>query len=80
MKTVARRCRLDRIVNLALSAEAYLRSAHCSDWEIYGPDSPHSVNLTEAPRQVYKRRLGPTEVSYYLGSRGEGVDSGVNDM
>ncbi|ORY69307.1 hypothetical protein BCR35DRAFT_269770, partial [Leucosporidium creatinivorum] len=28
----------------------------------------------------FKRRLGPTEVSYYLGSRGEGVESGVNDM
>ncbi|GAA5981548.1 hypothetical protein JCM10908_004148 [Rhodotorula pacifica] len=26
------------------------------------------------------RRLGPTEASYYLGSRGEGIEGGVNDM
>lgn len=51
-----------------------------SDWEVYGPDSPHSLDLTSAPHQRYKRRMGPTEVSYYLGSRGEGVESGVNDM
>ncbi|SCV68850.1 BQ2448_971 [Microbotryum intermedium] len=52
----------------------------CFDWEVYGPDSPQSLNLTHASKQCFKRRLGPTEVSYYLGSRGEGVESGVNDM
>ncbi|KAL8279399.1 hypothetical protein RQP46_008211 [Phenoliferia psychrophenolica] len=52
------------------------------EWEVHGPGSPGSpVSLTAASsRQTYKRRLGPTEVSYYLGSRGEGVESGVNDM
>lgn len=47
---------------------------------MYGPGSPYSFDLTAAPHQLYKRRLGPTEISYYLGSRGEGVESGVNDM
>lgn len=31
-------------------------------------------------RQVWRRRLGPTEASYYLGSRGAGDSAGVNDM
>lgn len=52
----------------------------CSDWELHGPASPHSIDLEQAAHQTFKRRLGPTEVSYYLGSRGEGVESGVNDM
>lgn len=56
------------------------------------PQSPtpaqQSFTLPPAPPLVtdplvYKRRLGPNEVSYYLGSRGEGPQdplSGVNDM
>ncbi|GAA6061049.1 hypothetical protein JCM10212_004623 [Sporobolomyces blumeae] len=29
---------------------------------------------------TWERRLGPTEASYYLGSRGKGPEGGVNDM
>lgn len=46
-----------------------------SDWDIYA--SPNAFTT----QQRFKRRLGPTEVSYYLGSRGDGGhESGVNDM
>ncbi|KAK4057560.1 hypothetical protein OIO90_001205 [Microbotryomycetes sp. JL221] len=31
-------------------------------------------------RTRFVRQLGPTELSYYLGTRGEGEESGVNDM
>lgn len=53
-----------------------------SDWDVYSADPKYSseLSLTRAGRQCFKRRMGPTEVSYYLGSRGEGVESGVNDM
>ncbi|GAA5993870.1 hypothetical protein JCM5350_006826 [Sporobolomyces pararoseus] len=47
--------------------------ARSFEWEI-APDS------SDPSRQVLKRRLGPTEVSYYLGSRGQGSKGGVNDM
>ncbi|GAA5950964.1 hypothetical protein JCM3765_004642 [Sporobolomyces pararoseus] len=43
------------------------------EWQL-APDS------SDPSRQVLKRRLGPTEVSYYLGSRGQGLKGGVNDM
>ncbi|BGP28788.1 hypothetical protein JCM10296v2_000524 [Rhodotorula toruloides] len=50
--------------------------ARSFEWETY-----QQVGTSDAqPRQRYKRRLGPTEVSYYLGSRGEGIEGGVNDM
>ncbi|GAA5834846.1 hypothetical protein JCM11251_002041 [Rhodosporidiobolus azoricus] len=45
------------------------------EWEVYADSS----DSTATPK-LFKRRLGPTEVSYYLGSRGEGVEGGVNDM
>lgn len=47
---------------------------------------PHSISDWQRDSQpfrtdTYKRRMGPTEVSYYLGSRGDGGPlSGVNDM
>jgi len=50
-----------------------------SEWEAHAI-SPVPGQVSSQTEQVYKRRLGPTEVSYYLGSRGEGVESGVNDM
>lgn len=80
------------VAAVSLALDTTLRSNHAltppfnvflhSEWEIHGPASPSSpISLTSASsRQTYKRRLGPTEVSYYLGSRGEGVESGVNDM
>ncbi|GAA5875905.1 hypothetical protein JCM16303_004038 [Sporobolomyces ruberrimus] len=34
----------------------------------------------DSTRDVLKRRMGPTEASYYLGSRGQGLEGGVNDM
>ncbi|BGO96573.1 2-methylcitrate dehydratase [Rhodotorula toruloides ATCC 204091] len=50
--------------------------ARSFEWETY-----HQVGTTDAQLRLrYKRRLGPTEVSYYLGSRGEGIEGGVNDM
>lgn len=30
--------------------------------------------------RVWERKMGGTEVSYYLGSRGKGIEGGVNDM
>ncbi|KWU46754.1 hypothetical protein RHOSPDRAFT_14898 [Rhodotorula sp. JG-1b] len=36
--------------------------------------------LCPAIESAESRRLGPTEASYYLGSRGEGIEGGVNDM
>lgn len=70
------------------------REPRSFEWEIWTeedsePQSPtpshFPQNMMLLPRepQVYKRRLGPNEVSYYLGSRGEGPDdplAGVNDM
>lgn len=60
------------------------------EWEAWARDeSAASGTSTLAPPQpaqpveVFKRRLSPNEVSYYLGSRGEGPRdplSGVNDM
>ncbi|GAA5894333.1 hypothetical protein JCM5296_005141 [Sporobolomyces johnsonii] len=38
------------------------------------------VDTCQTSGQRLRRRLGPTEVSYYLGSRGDGVEGGVNDM
>ncbi|BGO92798.1 hypothetical protein NBRC10512_007917 [Rhodotorula toruloides] len=50
--------------------------ARSFEWEIY-----QQIGVKDSqPRLRYKRRLGPTEVSYYLGSRGEGIEGGVNDM
>ncbi|GAA5918840.1 hypothetical protein JCM1841_002765 [Sporobolomyces salmonicolor] len=45
--------------------------ARSFDWE---------VDTRQETGQSLRRRLGPTEVSYYLGSRGDGVEGGVNDM
>ncbi|GAA5897369.1 hypothetical protein JCM6882_001869 [Rhodosporidiobolus microsporus] len=45
------------------------------EWEAFTDSSD-----TTATPHLFKRRLGPTEVSYYLGSRGEGIEGGVNDM
>ena len=50
-----------------------------SEWEAHAA-SPDLGADTPKHEVAYKRGLGPTEVSYYLGSRGEGVESGVNDM
>ncbi|GAA5843624.1 hypothetical protein JCM5353_007284 [Sporobolomyces roseus] len=47
-------------------------AARSFDWRV----EMDSINS----RKVLKRRLGPTEVSYYLGSRGQGSLGGVNDM
>ncbi|GAA6031973.1 hypothetical protein JCM8097_003368 [Rhodosporidiobolus ruineniae] len=44
-------------------------------WEAYS-----DVFSSESAPRVYKRRFGPTETSYYVGSRGQGIESGVNDM
>ncbi|BGP21602.1 2-methylcitrate dehydratase [Rhodotorula toruloides] len=51
-------------------------AARTFEWETYQQASPSDAQ----PRMRYKRRLGPTEVAYYLGSRGEGIEGGVNDM
>ncbi|GAA5955143.1 hypothetical protein JCM8115_001862 [Rhodotorula mucilaginosa] len=37
-------------------------------------------SLCSAIESAKSRKLGPTEASYYLGSRGEGIEGGVNDM
>ncbi|GAA6048462.1 hypothetical protein JCM3770_003769 [Rhodotorula araucariae] len=49
-------------------------------WETYIQPPRDGEGRRTAPRIRYKRRLGPTEASYHLGSRGEGVEGGVNDM
>ncbi|BGP12548.1 hypothetical protein JCM10213v2_000465 [Rhodosporidiobolus nylandii] len=49
--------------------------ARSFEWEAYEDASSDSSLPC-----LYKRRLGPTEMSYYLGSRGEGIEGGVNDM
>lgn len=62
-----------------LTTSLYVLAHSRSEWEAHAT-SPELGAATPVKDQVYKRRLGPTEVSYYLGSRGEGVESGVNDM
>lgn len=49
-----------------------------SEWGLHAPSSPATpFSLTRASsRQAFKRLLGPTEMSYWLAARGEGV----NDM
>ncbi|BGP36534.1 hypothetical protein JCM10449v2_000435 [Rhodotorula kratochvilovae] len=56
-------------------------SARSFEWEAYvQPADEAAASGTSTPRVRYKRRLGPTEASYYLGSRGVGLEGGVNDM
>ncbi|GAA6006593.1 hypothetical protein JCM10207_004987 [Rhodosporidiobolus poonsookiae] len=59
----------------AFKSETGERESRSFEWQGYADAS----SLTGTPT-VYKRHLGPTEVSYYLGSRGEGIEGGVNDM
>ncbi|GAA5849079.1 hypothetical protein JCM3766R1_002291 [Sporobolomyces carnicolor] len=48
------------------------RTARSCDWQL--------ASAAYSSQKLLKRRLGPTESSYYLGSRGEGKVGGVNDM
>ncbi|KAI5478834.1 hypothetical protein MNV49_004566 [Pseudohyphozyma bogoriensis] len=58
-----------------------ITGARSFEWNLHGSASPATpLSLTKSSHQTWKRKLGPTELSYYLGSRGEGHSSGVNDM
>lgn len=48
-----------------------------SDWKEV---SSSSNDTSSSSSRNYTRNLGPTEISYYLGSRGDEITSGVNDM
>ncbi|GAA5859673.1 hypothetical protein JCM8547_006187 [Rhodosporidiobolus lusitaniae] len=63
------------VLDAGYKGETGADEARSFEWEAYANASSSS----DAPT-VFKRRLGPTEVSYYLGSRGEGIEGGVNDM
>lgn len=62
---------------LRLRADAI--SSH-SEWSTYREVQKDPISNGQARRIRYERPLGPTEVSYYLGSRGKGLEGGVNDM
>ncbi|GAA5997421.1 uncharacterized protein JCM10292_000251 [Rhodotorula paludigena] len=50
------------------------------EWSTYREVQKDPISNGQARRIRHERSLGPTEVSYYLGSRGKGVEGGVNDM
>ncbi|GAA5969180.1 hypothetical protein JCM11641_007500 [Rhodosporidiobolus odoratus] len=62
-------------LDAAYLKESGQQTSRSFDWVAYTDTSSGATTPT-----VYKRRLGPTEVSYYLGSRGDGIEGGVNDM
>ncbi|GAA5838397.1 hypothetical protein JCM9279_003231 [Rhodotorula babjevae] len=49
------------------------------EWETFSRSSA-GQQQTDGSFIRYERRLGPTEASYYLGSRGDALQGGVNDM
>lgn len=57
------------------------------EWDVWAQEDTYSYSESSeaqlVPGRVLKRRLGPNETSYYLGSRGDGPQdplAGVNDM
>lgn len=58
--------------NFAKRAKLKVFPRGYSDWQL--------ASAAYSSQKLLKRRLGPTESSYYLGSRGEGKVGGVNDM
>lgn len=70
-------------LNLAVPNDASSKTQRPASPELKNYRRPSTPDAGVGPIEVLKRRLGPNEVSYYLGSRGGGQSdpfSGVNDM
>lgn len=58
----------------------FVRSFENLAWTRDGTRLDEHVLEQDSPPTRFSRQLGPTELSYYLATRGEGDESGVNDM